>query len=128
MHSLDELHQRREAEANELAAHPGPLNWNQYGGWANGPQRSASGFFRTEKIDGQWWLVDPDGRLFWSHGIDCVRAFDAIPIEERATWPKSSKAQEDLAAFSVKTAETYFLIVRDAMKSVAPNQLPDWLR
>jgi hypothetical protein len=86
VHSVAELQQRRESEAKELVANTGPSNWDKYGGWANGPQRQATGFFRTEKVDGKWWLVDPDGHLFWSHGIDCVRALDTTPIEERATW------------------------------------------
>ena len=25
-----------------------------------------------EKHAGKWWFVDPEGKLFWSHGIDCV--------------------------------------------------------
>jgi hypothetical protein len=86
VHSLAELQQRREAEAKELAAQPGPTAWNKYGGWAGGPQLQATGFFRTEKVNGKWWLVDPDGRLFFSHGIDCVRMMDITPIEERAAW------------------------------------------
>lgn len=45
---------------------------DRYGGWMGGPQLTATGFFRTEKIDGKWWLVDPDGRLFFSHGVNCV--------------------------------------------------------
>jgi hypothetical protein len=32
----------------------------------------ATGHFRTEKHKGKWWLVDPDGYLFWSHGITGV--------------------------------------------------------
>lgn len=86
VHSVVELQHRREAEAEELAAHPGPPGWDQYGGWANGPQLKATGFFRTDKVDGKWWLVNPEGHLFWSHGIDCVRMLDATPIEERAAW------------------------------------------
>ena len=43
-----------------------------------------SGFFRAEKHNGKWWLVDPAGRLFWSHGIDCVRASSgATPVSLR---------------------------------------------
>jgi hypothetical protein len=84
--SLADLAARREAEAKELAAQPGPKDWNRYGGWAGGPQLQATGFFRTEKHHGKWWLVDPEGRLFFSHGIDCVRMIDTTPIEERATW------------------------------------------
>jgi len=86
VHSLTELQQRREAEAKELAANPGPKDWDKYGGFANGPQLQGTGFFRTEKVKGKWWLVDPDGHLFFSHGIDCVRMLDTTPVEERATW------------------------------------------
>jgi hypothetical protein len=86
VHSLAELKQRREAEARELEAQPGPKDWDQYGGWAAGPQLAATGFFRTEKYRGKWWLVDPAGRLFFSHGIDCVRMLDTTPIDERETW------------------------------------------
>jgi hypothetical protein len=86
VHSLAELQQRREAEAKELAAQPSPSDWDKYGGWAKGPLLKATGFFRVEKHAGKWWLVDPEGRLFWSHGIDCVRMFDSTPVEERENW------------------------------------------
>ncbi len=86
VHSVPELQQRRASEAKELAARPGPAHWDKYGGWANGPQLKATGFFRTEKVNDKWWLVNPDGHLFWSHGIDCVRMLDATPVEERGTW------------------------------------------
>ncbi|MDQ5978924.1 MAG: hypothetical protein QG602_1898 [Verrucomicrobiota bacterium] len=56
-------------EELDLLANPRPVDWNEFGGWTSGPQLAATGYFRTEKIDGQWWLVDPAGRLFWSHGI-----------------------------------------------------------
>ena len=28
-----------------------------------------SGFFRSENIDGRWWLIDPDGHLFLHKGV-----------------------------------------------------------
>ena len=34
----------------------------------------ASGFFRTEKVDGRWWFVDPNGELFFALGTDWVNA------------------------------------------------------
>ncbi len=75
MHDEKDLEKSRRAEEAWLAAHrespiPGADKW---GGWAEGPQLKATGFFRTEKVNGKWWLVDPDGRLFFSHGVDCVR-------------------------------------------------------
>lgn len=71
-------------EQADWTAHPGPSDWNQFGGWQAGPQLAATGFFRAEKRDGQWWLVDPEGRLFWSHGADCVDfSQGTTPISDR---------------------------------------------
>ena len=86
LHSEAELQQRREAEAQALVAQPGPDGWDQYGGWATGPHLQATGFFRAEKYRDKWWLVDPEGQLFFSHGVDCVGARDTTPIAERASW------------------------------------------
>jgi len=85
-HSLAEMARRRDEEARELERKPGPADWDRYGGWKSGPQLAATGFFRTEKHRGRWWLVDPEGRLFFSHGIDCVRMLDVTPVEEREGW------------------------------------------
>ena len=63
-----ELKAAAEEEAKDLAVHPGPADRNRYGGWTGGPQLKSTGRFRTEKVDGKWWLVDPEGRLFWSFG------------------------------------------------------------
>ena len=55
-------------EEADLAAHPGPRDWNKWGGWAKGPRYDATGQFRVQKINGKWWFIDPDGCLWWSHG------------------------------------------------------------
>jgi hypothetical protein len=60
------------AEERDMAAHPRPKMFNQYGGWADGPSFEATGHFRVEKIDGTWWFIDPEGRLFWSLGCTGV--------------------------------------------------------
>lgn len=66
------LNQAIDTEANILRVMPGPSERNRFGGWALGPKREATGNFRTEKVNGKWWLVDPEGCLYWSHGLDCV--------------------------------------------------------
>ena len=86
VHSVAELRERKDRETRELQTNPGPMAWDPYGGWAQGPKLMATGFFRVEKYDGKWWLVDPEGRLFWSHGIDCVRMMDLTPVEDRDEW------------------------------------------
>ena len=85
-HSLKELIDNGKAEEKELAAHPGPPDRNQYGGWTAGPKLEATGSFRVQKFNDKWWLVDPEGRLFWSHGIDCVGAGNATPITDRENY------------------------------------------
>lgn len=75
----------RDAEDAWLTSHAeSPIRGgDRFGGWAAGPQLRATGFFRTEKVDGRWWLVDPDGRLFWSQGIVGVRIGHATGVSGR---------------------------------------------
>jgi len=82
-HSVAELIAHSAAEEKDLAANPGPDQRNLYGGWTAGPKLRPTGFFHVQKYQGKWWLVDPDGLLFWSHGIDCVRSANATPITDR---------------------------------------------
>ena len=51
-----------------------------YGGWKAGPQLEATGYFRTEKVDGKWSLVDPQGYLFFMTGLDNVRMDDTVTM------------------------------------------------
>ena len=44
---------------------------SQYGGRMD-RKTKATGFFRTEKVDGRWSLVDPEGYLFLSAGLCSV--------------------------------------------------------
>lgn len=74
IHSDADLTKEHQRELAELAATPAPSTWDRFGGWAEGPQLEATGNFRTEKYNGKWFLVDPEGRLFWSTGIDVLQA------------------------------------------------------
>lgn len=73
VHSVAELRAKAAAEYEELVAHPdGIPDADRFGGWAKGPQLKATGHFRTEKVGGRWWLVDPDGHIFFSLGVNCA--------------------------------------------------------
>jgi len=100
-----------QTEQDELDLMPGPEGLSLYGGWLNGEKFEATGHFRVEKVDGKWWLLDPEGYLFWSHGVTCVRFtsantrisgreyfFEIIPAEDETL-------HEFLTEFN---SETYF--------------------
>jgi hypothetical protein len=80
-----EFAERRKAEEQELAQTPSLPDRDTYGGWASGPKLDATGWFRTAKHNGKWWLVTPDGHLFFSAGIDCVALFDTTITTGRET-------------------------------------------
>ena len=93
-HSVQELTASVKAEEQDLQTHARLQDWDKYGGWATGPKLKSTGFFRIEKYRGKWWLVDPAGRLFWSHGIDCVRASDSTPITGRERYFRELPAED----------------------------------
>ena len=74
--SEEDLAKTRSDEERWLARHTGsPIpGCDRFGGWSHGPRLKATGFFRTEKVGGKWWFVDPDGYLFFSHGVNAVGA------------------------------------------------------
>ena len=83
IHSLKDFTTQRTAETAALQANPRPISWDKYGGFKDGPQLTATGDFRVEKFAGKWWLVDPDGRLFWSHGVTGVGVSSPTPVQGR---------------------------------------------
>jgi hypothetical protein len=67
---------------DQLAAAPRqrwPAGFSPWGGW-QGKRVEARGFFRTHHDGRRWWLVDPDGFVFWSAGLDCVRPSIGTPV------------------------------------------------
>ncbi|QDT69402.1 hypothetical protein MalM25_23390 [Planctomycetes bacterium MalM25] len=77
--SEEHLKELADEELASLSGEPWPGR-TKYHGWAEGPQLEATGFFRTEKVDGKWWLVDPEGRLFFTTGIDIIRLSNSSTV------------------------------------------------
>jgi hypothetical protein len=78
--SVEDLRAAWRAEERALTAADSGLC--RYGGYADTHAR-ATGFFRTERIDGRWWFVDPHGHLFLSLGADVIRPEMATPVAGR---------------------------------------------
>lgn len=80
------LAKRARQELKKLASLPHLPGRDSFGGWAQGPQIEATGWFRTECVDGKWWLVTPDGHLFFSNGVDCVGTHEQTFVTGRDGW------------------------------------------
>lgn len=65
-----------------------PDRVNQYGGDAR-YQTTASGFFEVTKQSGKWWLIDPEGHLFISKGMNSVRA-NRIGRQDEQSWAEDT--------------------------------------
>ena len=72
IHSLQQLREEWKTEDN-LPVNREQYRYSRFGGFLDARIDEGTGFFRTERIDGRWWLVDPEGYLFLSHGVNCVR-------------------------------------------------------
>jgi len=60
---------REWAQENRMLVPKSTIQACRYGGFASG-RRKASGFFRVEKVNDRWWLVDPEGCRFYSAGVN----------------------------------------------------------
>lgn len=82
IHSLADLQQQ--AAADQSLTPVDVSDFDKYGGWLKGPSLNSTGYFRTERVNGRWWLVTPDGHVFLSIGIDGVTPDDETFTEGRA--------------------------------------------
>lgn len=79
---IDSNEQLQTLNAKEQATftHQVPQGRSKFNGWADGPKLEATGYFRTQKYQGKWSLVDPQGYLFFSNGIANVRMSNTSTI------------------------------------------------
>ena len=86
IHSKAELVEAGREEARTWKTKPDFPGRDRFGGWADGPRLKATGWFRTELVQGKWWLVTPTGHLFFSVGVDCVGTWQRTWISGRDGW------------------------------------------
>lgn len=83
-----------------------------YGGWMTGRQE-ATGFFRTQKIDGRWWFIDPDGYPY---------IFKGIAVFSMGGSDRQAKALSD----TFGTPENWAEDQQDMLRSYGFNGLGAW--
>ena len=92
------LRESEETEDEDLVRHPGPADFDRFGGWLKGPLLKATGHFRVQRYGSRWWFVDPDGRLFWSNGITTVTFHEPTDVKNRPTYFQDPAADGDFLA------------------------------
>ncbi len=70
----------------------GRAQYDAYGGWTK-LQGKKTGFFHTEVIGGRWWLVTPEGNVFFAKGVESI---DLGPDRNNPP-PDMEKAAKELA-------------------------------
>lgn len=55
-------------------------------------EEKPSGFFHAKQIDGRWWLIDPQGRLFYAVGTDHIN-YNGLPCEKLGYAPYNREVQ-----------------------------------
>ncbi|MEM6391253.1 MAG: beta-galactosidase [Planctomycetota bacterium] len=150
VHSVEEFAAAIEAERQDLTDNPPPSAWDELGGWADGPTLEADGTWRTTKRDGRWWLVTPQGKLFWSLGVDVVQPggstrigpgrdgwFDPTPLEDprfanqrtvtkTARGPNAGKDQELFFYYNANLIRKFGNNWERSFADLAHERLPSW--
>ncbi|RLF19873.1 MAG: beta-agarase [Thermoprotei archaeon] len=57
-----------------LMSRPSETEYDEYGGWKK-LRGTKTGFFHVEEINGIWWLVDPEGYVFISKGVNHINYY-----------------------------------------------------
>ena len=74
-------------------------NYDVYCGWKK-IQGKKTGFFHAEKVNGKWWIVSPEGNVFFSKGVNSVHP----PQKESFGGADAGKAAESLKEWGMNTA------------------------
>ncbi len=139
--SLAQLEEEWRAEEQEVVSGEA-FNYSKYGGYKQ-KRVKATGYFRTEMVDGKWWFVDPEGYLFLSVGLDCVsignvggiRDYDQRPNMYKELPPQElvDKYGQDKARYSHMQFGVWNLIRRygeedftEKSKELAIKRLTKW--
>ena len=132
---------QKQQEEEEIKAQPTFPDRDEYGGWASGPKVATTGFFGTVKRGGKWWLVDPDGHLFFSLGIDVMNTGpdrgDYTFVEGRKamfTWLPSSddplskyySHEERVIYGPIKKGQSYSFYLANLHRKYGPEWQEAW--
>ncbi|WP_152221297.1 beta-galactosidase [Pseudomonas sp. SCB32] len=99
--NAEQLASAWKAEGEQLKKWQPAAGRDAFGGLLDGPAFEGTGFFRTEKRNGRWWLVTPEGHSFWSLGVNAANADSSQTYVEGREYMFASlpKESDPLATF-----------------------------
>ncbi|GAB1308865.1 hypothetical protein KH5_15480 [Urechidicola sp. KH5] len=113
---------------------------SKFGGFLNGPQLEAKGYFYTAKHKGKWWFVDPEGYLFWSQGVTGAgigsatssenrkHLFPDFSIEKASNWKlfEDSFKRNNINFYTLNLKRKYGENWEDQHRLVTSGRLKSW--
>lgn len=115
---VKDLDQLKQASQSELESLQGErlADRSKFHGWKNGPKFEGTGNFRTKKVDGKWWLIDPEGYLYLSTGVDIIRLSNSSTITGYDFDP-SKIGERDVNEIISEDDQTLNRVSEDAQKT-----------
>jgi len=124
--SIEELSKELKAEYEAAKKNSSyPEGWSKWGGYL-GKKLTATGWFHTEKYNNRWWLVDPDGYVFFSNaacygnrtGIYAMEdhldaLYEKLPPKEglfKACWASGDMIPQYVVRNGLENAKTRMLV------------------
>nr|WOC95092.1 beta-agarase [Vibrio sp.] len=80
IHSVDDLRVKAKEDLKLLNTAKLLNDRSKFGGWSQGPKLEATGYFRAQKVDSKWAMVDPEGYLYFMTGVDNIRMDDSYTV------------------------------------------------
>ncbi len=127
-----QLKKLADAELKQLAEEGTMAGRSKFGGWSEGPKLEATGYFRTEKHNGKWALVDPEGHLFFSSGIaNCRMAntttFTGVDFKDESVRyrdPEDVTPEDSRGMVELSDAVTSTAYISNPMRNKMFTELP----
>ncbi len=84
IHSDEDFKKRLEEEEKFNETLKPIKNRDKFGGLLDTDYKfESTGRFRTQKVDGKWFFITPEGNLFWSFGCNAIGGVGYTPLNER---------------------------------------------
>ncbi len=93
--------------------------FDKYGGWI-GLKGEKKGYFHTQNINDRWWIITPEGNVFFSTGMYCVR-MGGIPELETG-----KRAYKEACLNKYKDEKEWARVTRKRLYDWGFNTIGDW--